>query len=71
MGDSSSFAAALPGPAQTVDFDSTAAGTLLPSGSTLDRVTFTYSIAGLAMIWRRQRQQSPSRCRVPFSSVRL
>ncbi len=47
--DPAAFAAALPGPAQVLDFDSLAPGTLLPSGSTQGGVTFTYSIAGLTM----------------------
>lgn len=42
--DSASFLGALPGPATTLDFESVAAGTLLPSGSSLDGITFTYSI---------------------------
>ena len=47
--DPAAFAAALPGPAQVLDFDALVPGTLLPSGSTQDGVTFTYSIAGLTM----------------------
>ncbi len=45
--DSASFFAALPGPPQTLDFEGLAPETLLPSGSTVDGVTFTYSINGL------------------------
>ena len=47
--DEASFLAALPGPASTLNFDSTAAGTLIPTGNSLDGVTFTYSISGLDM----------------------
>ena len=47
--DETSFLAALPGTASTLDFDSTTAGTLIPSGNSLGRVTFTYSISGLDM----------------------
>ncbi len=47
--DPALFSAALPGPAQVLDFDALAPGTLLPSGSTQGGVTFTYSIAGLTM----------------------
>ena len=43
--DSSSFRAALPGPATTLDFESTAAGTLIPSGTSLDGITFTYGLS--------------------------
>jgi len=42
--DSASFLAALPGAATTLDFEGVAAGTLLPSGSTLDGITFTYAL---------------------------
>ena len=47
--DSASFFGALPGPATTLDFEGLAAGTLLPSGSTVDGVTFTYAIDGLTL----------------------
>ncbi len=47
--DPALFSAALPGPAQVLDFDALAPGTLLPSGSTQGGVTFNYSIAGLTM----------------------
>ena len=47
--DPALFAGDLPGPASTLDFDSLAPGTLIPSGSTVDGVTFTYSIFGLSM----------------------
>jgi len=40
----SSFIAALPGPATTLDFDSIASGTIVNSGDTLGGITFTYSI---------------------------
>jgi hypothetical protein len=38
------FVAALPGPATTVDFEGLAAGTLVPSGSSVGGITFTYII---------------------------
>ncbi len=47
--DEASFLAALPGPASTLDFESAPAGTLIPSGSSLGGVTFTYSIFGLSL----------------------
>jgi hypothetical protein len=47
--DPAAFAAALPGPAQTLDFESLPPGALIPSGSGAGGVTFTYSIAGLTM----------------------
>ena len=51
--------ASLPGPAQVLDFDALAPGTLLPSGSTQGGVTFNYAIArltaacapGLCPVW--------------------
>ena len=46
---SPAFDSALPGPPSVLDFDSLAAGTLLPSGSTQDGVTFTYTIDGLTL----------------------
>ena len=47
--DSAAFNAALPGAASTLDFDSLPSGGLLPSGTTRDGVTFTYSIDGLTL----------------------
>jgi hypothetical protein len=47
--DSAAFLAALPGSAATLDFDSQAVATPIPSGSSLGGITFTYSIAGLTM----------------------
>jgi len=44
--DSALFHAALPWEATTLDFEDFAAGTLLPSGASMDGVTVTYSIAG-------------------------
>jgi len=43
------FLAALPGPANTLDFDSQAAGTLIPSGSAIDGVTFNYDFGGVSL----------------------
>ena len=40
----SSFLAALPGPASTLDFEGTASGTIINSGDTLNGISFTYSI---------------------------
>jgi hypothetical protein len=40
----SSFLAALPGAASTLDFDSTASGTIINSGDSVGGITFTYSI---------------------------
>ncbi len=45
--DESLFVAALPGPGTTLDLESLAPGTLLPSGSTVGDLTLTYAIAGL------------------------
>jgi hypothetical protein len=39
-----SFLVALPGAATTVDFEGLATGTLVPSGSSVDGITFTYVI---------------------------
>jgi hypothetical protein len=39
------FLAALPGSSQTLNFDSLAAGTLIPSGGVQGGITFTYSIS--------------------------
>ena len=50
--DQPSFLAALPGHAWTLDFDSTSSGTpatLVPSGSGIGPIKFSYSIAGLTM----------------------
>jgi hypothetical protein len=44
--DQAAFMAALPGPASTLDFDSLAAGTLIPSGSAVGGITFTYDFGG-------------------------
>jgi hypothetical protein len=43
------FAAALPGVAQTLDFDSVAAGTIISSGSAVGGITFTYNFGGVEM----------------------
>lgn len=42
--DQTSFLGALSGPTSTLNFDSTASGTTISSGSTLGGITFTYSI---------------------------
>jgi hypothetical protein len=47
--DETSFLTALSGPTSTLDFDSTTAGTLIPSGNSLGGITFTYNIGGLDM----------------------
>jgi hypothetical protein len=47
--DQAAFLAALPGAANTLDFDSQAAGTLIPSGSTIDGVTFNYDFGGVSL----------------------
>lgn len=47
--DQASFLAALPGPANTLDFDSVAAGTLIPSGTTVGDITFNYNFGGVSM----------------------
>ncbi len=47
--DSAAFLAALPGPATTVDFDSLASGTLVPSGGSVDGITFSYDFGGVQM----------------------
>ncbi len=47
--DSAAFLAALPGPATTVDFDSLASGTLIPSGGSVDGITFSYDFGGVQM----------------------
>lgn len=44
--DEAAFLAALSSPANTLNFDSTAAGTLLASGSVLGGITFTYNFGG-------------------------
>jgi hypothetical protein len=44
--DSSAFLAALGGPSATLDFESVPDGTLLPSGSALDDITFSYALGG-------------------------
>lgn len=38
------FLAALPGPSNTLDFESSSSGTIINSGDTLGGITFTYSI---------------------------
>ena len=43
------FLADLPGPAAVLDFESLAAGTLLPSGASADGITFSYAIDGLTL----------------------
>ena len=47
--DSTAFGLALPGPSTTLDFEELAAGTLIPSGSTEQGITFTYAIDGLSL----------------------
>lgn len=47
--DQTAFLAALSSPANTLDFDSTAAGTLIPSGSTLGGLSFTYNFGGSSL----------------------
>jgi hypothetical protein len=44
--ESSPFLAALPGAANTVDFEELSPGTLIPSGSSVEGVTFTYDFGG-------------------------
>jgi hypothetical protein len=48
--DQALFMAALPGPANTLDFDGLAAGTTIASGSTVDGITFTYDFGGVQMM---------------------
>ena len=43
------FFIALTGPSQTLDFEGLPVGTLLPSGSTVDGIAFTYTIPGFTM----------------------
>lgn len=47
--DQASFLASLPGAANTRNFDSQAAGTLIPSGSAVDGITFTYDFGGVQL----------------------
>jgi len=47
--DPVAFFAALPGAASTLDFDGSLVRTSIPSGNALAGITFSYSIAGLAM----------------------
>jgi hypothetical protein len=47
--DQAAFLAALSNPVNTLDFDSTAAGTLIPSGSALGGLTFTYNFGGASL----------------------
>ena len=47
--DQAAFSAALPGEATMVDFDSQSADYLIPSGSSVDGMTFTYALDGVAL----------------------
>ena len=47
--DAATFLAALPGPAQTLDFDSEAPLSLIPSGGSLDGITFVYDFGGVSL----------------------
>ncbi|MEE9342994.1 MAG: hypothetical protein V3V12_05140 [Gammaproteobacteria bacterium] len=47
--DQAAFLAALSGTANTLDFDSTAASTLIPTGSALGGITFHYDFGGTSM----------------------
>ncbi len=47
--DQAAFLAALNGPANTLDFDSATAGSLIPSGSTLGGITFSYTFGGSSL----------------------
>ncbi len=47
--DQAAFLAALPGSANTLDFDSQAAGTVIASGDTVDGITFNYDFGGVQM----------------------
>ncbi len=63
--DEALFLAALPGPATTLDFESLAPGTLLPSGSTLGDLALTYSIAvGNGIVTVENRDQAWARASV-------
>jgi len=44
--DQAAFSAALPGISTTVDFDSATADALIPSGSSVDGITFSYALDG-------------------------
>ena len=48
--DQATFLAALTSPGNTLDFDSTAAGSLIPTGSALGGLTFTYSFGGSSLV---------------------
>lgn len=48
--DPAAFLAALPGAANRLDFDSSAAGALIPSGSSLGGLTFTYNFGGGSLV---------------------
>lgn len=47
--DQASFLGALPGAANTLDFDSQAAGTTIASGSAVGGITFNYDFGGVSM----------------------
>jgi len=47
--DQVTFLTALPGSASTLDFDSVAAGTLIPSGSAVGGITFSYDFGTTSM----------------------
>ena len=47
--DQAAFLAALNGPANTLDFDSAASGSLIPSGSSLGGITFSYTFGGSSL----------------------
>lgn len=48
--NSGNFLTAIGGGTSTLDFEGTVAGTLIPTGSSLGGITFSYSIAGLDMM---------------------
>lgn len=47
--DQASFLAALPGPSNTLDFDSLSAGTTIANGETVEGITFNYNFGGVQM----------------------
>jgi hypothetical protein len=47
--DQATFIAALPGASTTLDFDSAAADSLIPSGSALSGITFSYALDGVQL----------------------
>ena len=47
--DQAAFNAALPGVSTTVDFDSATADALIPSGGSVDGITFSYALDGTSL----------------------